>query len=242
MAVTFRVASSAAYSTTSPVVTAPAGIQNNDLIIVAFPSGANHTVNSLIAGWTQAGSTVAQGSDSSTTVVYKIADNEGASWTFTDLFTGVTTGVYGVIVYSGVDTTTPLDVAVVQADMGNVPATPVGEDTATITPISDNCMIVSIFGADPSASTRNSTPGSAPVCTERLDDTQGGTNGWIYVQDHLQTTAIAEAHRLTPDEIEGAVYFLLALRPASAGGGRTALITRAKTLGVSAGMNFGVQY
>jgi len=206
--ITFRTSGSDVISlTTSPVVTKPAGTVDGDFILVAFVTDAVHVVNSVIAGWTQIGTTQVTGTDTSVTLVYKRASSEGASWTFTDLFTASHNGIAGVIVYDGVNASVPLDVAVVQGAGTNNTVHAAGP----ITPTSANCMIVSFFGADPGGE-YTGTPDDSPACTEKLEVTNG-TVGFLYAQEHLQTAAAEETHQVTISSSDLTSWFIVALRP-----------------------------
>ena len=218
MAVAFRSAASSYtdgnYYGTSPTVNAPAGLQDGDLIIVAICTGTTANLDNVLAGWTGLTEQDDGGLDSSLIVLYKIASSEGASWTFTDVLDGSENVHACALAYSGVDQTTPLDVASVAGSIANCS----GDDTAEITPTSANSMVVSITSAD-YTSTLTGTVDASPACTERYDDENDGSNLWIYVQDHLQSAAVAEAHTITPSSTDSVAYRLLALREAAAAGG-----------------------
>ena len=208
MSIAFRsVANGLISNTVSPAITAPAGLTDGDLIIVHIATNSTETVNTVLAGWTQMGTTQDQSSDSSMFILYKIASSEGASWTFTNLFNANEFGVYASFAYSGVDGTSPLDVAVVQGDLGNV--TTAGASTGSIMPTSANCMVFSMYGGDPGAKTRTATA----EYTERTDYTGTTTYGWVYAQEHIQGAAAAETHKITPNETEGICYMIMAIRP-----------------------------
>lgn len=194
----------------SPVISAPAGLADGDLIIVVVMTSTTNVGNQVLSGWTLL-SLQDQATDGTLFVLYKIASSEGASWTFTDLFTGTEQCIASALAYSGVDNATPLDVAHVTADLGTIST---ATDTSSITPTNNNCMIVSIFAGDPSVN-YTGTADASPTCDERTDYMNTYRAGWIYVQDHLQASAAAEAHTVTPSAEDGICYKLLALRPTS---------------------------
>ena len=205
---TYRDSGSGSFSSTvSPVVTKPASTADGDLIIVWFASDTEHAFSSLIGGWTQIGATVGVGTDSSLTVVYKFASAEGATWTFTDLFAATEGGNYGVLVYDKVNASTPFDVASLQ-DAETASATPA---TDAITPTSNNCLIVSVWGFDLVAGV-TVAPDDSPACTERVESNTAGF-GAVYGEEHLQTTAAAEAHSITISESDTSFWTIMALRP-----------------------------
>ena len=210
----FRAATSGSINATNDVtVITPAGLADGDVIIIAFETSTVHTIDNILSGWTQGGTTQDQGTDQSVSIFYKVASSEGASWTWTDVFVGTPTGVWGCVAYSGVDAGTPLDVAIVQTEdsFGTV------QSSGEITPINDNSRIVSIFGVDPNAA-RTGTPDDNPPCTERVE-ANGDNDGFMYIQDHLQTTASAETHEFTISTADQSASFIVALREAAAGGG-----------------------
>jgi len=217
MAIEFRSIATSSYQFghNDPVVNAPAGLTDGDLIIAIVQIGTWNDGGSATPGWTRLVSLESVGYDSSLYVQYKIAASEPSSWTFTDLFSGAGEMHIAAMAFSGVDQTTPLDVAAVLNALGSV--TSGGKDTSPITPVSNNCMVLSIFQGDPETGI-SGTVDSSPACTERLDFTLNA-NGWIYVQDHLQTTAAEEAHTVTPNQTLYLSSILLALRPAAASGG-----------------------
>jgi len=197
--------------TASPVVAKPAGVVDGDFILVAVTTDTVHAINSVIEGWTQIGTAQDASTDSTTSIFYKIASSEGESWTFTDLFvdTEIWSGV--VIAYSGVNATTPLDVAVVQgSETANTT-----HSTDAITPTSNNTMVISIWGVDGSEA-YTGTADSDPSCTERADYNNAyGAYGWTYIQEHKQTTAAEEIHDLTINVSDVMSWFIIALRPAT---------------------------
>jgi hypothetical protein len=212
MAIAFRdaAANNVALSV-SPQVTAPAGLTDGDFIIVAISTDSLHDHDSILAGWTAIGP-IDAGTDNSLTILYKFASSEGASWTFTDLFANKEYGVAGVVCYSGVDSTTPLDVSSVTGLVvwDTPPAGP-------ITPTNNGCMIVSVFGADPGVDTRNATAGDDPECTERVDICNG-TIGYVFMQDFLQVTADEVSCSMTADASDAFAWVIMALRPAATSG------------------------
>jgi hypothetical protein len=196
-------------NTASPVVTKPSGVVDGDFILVAVTTDATHVINTVIDGWTQIGTAQDASTDSTTSIFYKIASSEGASWTFTNLFVDTEAWSGVVIAYSGVNPTTPLDVAVVQgSETANTTFS-----TDAITPTSNNAMIVSIWGVDASEDYEG-TPDSDPACTERAEyQNTAGNYGWTYIQEHKQTTAAEEIHDLTINVSDLMSWFIIALRP-----------------------------
>lgn len=146
-------------------------------------------------------------------VLYKVASSEGASWTFTNLFAAAEFGVIGVCAYSGADTGTPLDVAVVQ-----------GSDLSTTTPTAgpitssaNGAIIIAVFGADADAG-QSGTPDASPAANERVDENGGSSVGYVYMQDYLQITAEAVSLDGNFSATDHWAWMIVALRPAAAGG------------------------
>jgi hypothetical protein len=183
MAISFRsYTAGSSVATTDLVVTVPSGVQDDDLLFLIITTFSVISIPTP-SGWTQAGSTQDVGTDSSTGVFYKIASSEGTSWTFTGFWPAATSCRWTSLSYPGVDTTTPLDVAVTQNSSGFT-TTPA---TTSITPSNNNSMIVAMMCCD-SGSNPTGTPDTSPACTERVDIASRPT---IYVQDYLQSTAAA---------------------------------------------------
>lgn len=137
---------------TSAVINKPAGVANGNLLIanVQSYSGTSNAITiTPPAGWSAAAGPVRSGKSGGYIVqyvFYKVASSEGASWTFTLTSGGWFTGV--VSAYSGVDTTTPLDVAAksascVSGDNGLYFPLP----KITIAPASTKTMLV-MLGSD----------------------------------------------------------------------------------------------
>jgi hypothetical protein len=194
MAVAFRTngAGSATFTASaSPVVTKPTGVTDGDLVLLPFAGDTTFTMTTP-AGWSLLAS-VNNGTDNTTAVIYKFASGEPASWTFTNLFTSVQTGEAGVVTYSGVDTTTPINTSASGTTTSTNP-----HSAPSITPTVDNCMILTFSGCDNPSSSFTATPGTSPVtATERLDANTGSNTGWVYCEEFLQGTAAAIALQYT---------------------------------------------
>jgi len=112
------------------------------------------------------------------------------------------------IVYSGVDTTTPLD-GVTPVQEYNTSGTACG--AGPITPAGNGRMIVAVYGCDPNALTTGE-PDDDPACTERVDFSTS-TDTYLYAQDYLQTTAAEVTLTATFSESRGHSWFTIVLRP-----------------------------
>lgn len=223
MAVQFRASSagSAAFSTTrSPTLTKPAGVTDGDLIYVAFVSGTDHT-RTTPAGWTAVGNVqTSTDNDGCISIIKRVASGEPASWTFTSYFAANESGIVGCVAYFGDGGGTLQDAAA-----------PVGRSyvydpsstftTGSITPDSDGCRVVAFYGVDPWQSPWVGTPDSSPACTERLDANSGtgsGTDdGWVYVQDFLQSTAAAVSLDVITSNGDSGGNIIVALKEVAGG-------------------------
>lgn len=194
-------------------VNKPAGVVDGDLLIFfgcGETSGRNFTV---LAGWTALAGTglnanggIDDGTDSMGQAFYKIAASEPSSWSFASVL--VQTGVCGVVAYSGVDGTTPINVAAARAwTTGTAAATP------TITPGVNGCLLVGFFTADETTASSWTPPGTM---NERWDVQETGFFEVCSVADELQTTAAAVTRTATLATSDTGTAFLIALAPAAA--------------------------
>src|SRR5579883_1320235 len=112
MAIAFRAATSLTNSTTgtSHSITAPAGLQDGDLLIVTIAvRGLSGSPVGTLSGWTLLnGPQLFQGTNNFSWTYYKIASGEPASWTFS-WAGGNGVMIYVCAAYSSVDNTTPID-------------------------------------------------------------------------------------------------------------------------------------
>lgn len=105
----YAVGSSIASHPTSVSVSAPSGVVDGDLLVAFVAQYLGGTVASISApaGWTEIGASDAAQTDNSGKVFYKIASSEGVSYSFgCDQLC-----IAHVVAFSGVDPTTPLNVA-----------------------------------------------------------------------------------------------------------------------------------
>jgi hypothetical protein len=213
MAVAFRTngAGSATFTTSaSPVVTTPSGVTDGDLVLIEFAGDTTFTLTTP-SGWSLLAS-VDNGTDNTTAIIYKFASGEPASWTFTNLFTSAQTGEAGVVTYSGVDTTTPINTSASGTTTSTNP-----HSAPSITPTVDNCMILGFSGCDNPSSSFTATPGTSPVtATERFDANTGANTGWVYCEEFLQGTAAAIALQYTTLTAVTTCAISAALAPAAA--------------------------
>ncbi len=196
-------------ATRSPVVTKPTGTLNGDLIIIMFVTESAFTL-STPALWTLGDDIVADISDAQGAWIYKIAATEAASWTFTNLFAVTESGQAVVLVYRGVDQTTPIH----KKAEGSTVAGATSVSGPSVTPTIDGCTIVQLVGCDPDASAHQGTPDTSPVGRERYDAKDAGNNSYVFVQDYWQETAAAVALDATGLTAGRYLEFQAALAPA----------------------------
>lgn len=156
----------------------------------------------------------------------KVASGSETSITFAHQFGA--NFICNVASYSGVDTTTPRDVAVVPF------ASSVGGTTTdvNINPVTDGCGIAFVMGPD---------PGDVSVQTQTYTTQSGTTGAWttritqdngFYKLSHgscVQTTAGAITARCTTSITGGRLAVVYALRPAVPAGAMTGSISFALT-------------
>ena len=210
MAAAFRSATSSSELSTSTdvTITAPAGLQDGDLIIAFSITRTLVTlVNDPPTGWTKIAALDAPASDAHLYAAYKVASSEGASWTWSGLYADLEQHIWGVVCYSGVDTTTPLD--------GVSPVTNTGTDASVesgnITAASNGAMLVHFAGCDSSGVTM--TPDSSPTCNERIDNS--GIRPAIWLQDYLQATAAQISLDMALSTTDNWASAIVALKPSS---------------------------
>lgn len=200
---------------TSPTISAPAGLSDGDLILVAIATSSTTDVANVPDGWSQVGSTQdSGGTDSSLMVFQKIASSEGASWTFTNLMTTARWGAYGCVAYYNVDGSVPLDGVAPVTSAGSYGGT---HTTGSITPTTDGAMVVALFGAEPDSSSQAGTPDSSPAATERVDECNG-TTGFVYIEDYVQATAASINLSVGLSTADTTAEMILALRPGDPAG------------------------
>ena len=194
------------FSTASPVITAPAGLADGDLIVIGISTGAAVTASNVSNGFTLIHELGDAGGDGRIQAMYKIASGEGANWTFTNLFSGSTAGIAAAVAYTGVDQTTPLSGTATEA----APASSATPSCTAMTPADDNCMVISVFGSDPVGSPTG-TAGTG--WTERADFVLD-SDGHIFIQELLQTTAASVAGTFTASAADTFGCIQFALKPA----------------------------
>lgn len=203
-----------------PAVITLGAISAGEYIIAGVVSDAIATLTSLPSGFSQLGSILDTTADNQSLLVARKASASGSEGALTFDMTQALIGV--AIAFSGVDTTTPEDVAVVGVTDGASSGATGRTISASLTTVTNGCMLVAIAGTDVAASTD---------VTHTFATTAGSTAAWTIptggdIQDGffnmavgyaLQSTAGAVTVRLTSTWAGGAnaglSLMLVALRP-----------------------------
>ncbi len=209
----------------------PSGVIDGDLLI-AFFSEDSDSPRITASGWTAFSGTgigasgeIVVGTSAVLQCFYKVASSEGASWNFTP--SASYTGVVGVIAYSGVDTTTPIDVAA-----GATPASSTTHASASITPSVINTMLVGIWMIDSNGANTWSTGDM----NERVDQSTGSSAFvTLSVHDLIYGSTSAVTKTATFTASDAAAVLIIALKPASSGVTGDASITQAADTASAAG-------
>jgi RHS repeat-associated protein len=201
---TYRSSSTAASAPiTSIVVTKPAGVTTNDVLLAAINVDQTPTITPP-AGWTLVRSDV-NGTIQTLAIYWRAAGgSEPASYTFT-FGAAVNAATAGIVAYSGVDTTTPIDVSGGQANTASTSVT-----APSVTTTVANAMVVGFFGLDNDATF---TPPSG--MTERWDlDVQGTNDEASEAADVVKATAGATGTKVATATVsDTSIGQLIALKP-----------------------------
>jgi hypothetical protein len=201
---TYRSASSA---TSVPVntiaINKPAGVTTNDVLLAGISVRGNPTITAP-SGWTLVRSD-ASGTTLLQSVYRKVATgSEPASytWTFSE---PIASAVGGIAAYSGVNTTTPIDVHGGQANASSTSVT-----APSVTTTAANAMLVGFFGT-----ANDATFTAASGMTERYDVDADGTNQiGGEVADQAQAAAGASGTRVATASVAAVnIGQLVALKP-----------------------------
>lgn len=216
MAITFVAAAGDNFSvSTGPFVAAPAGIQSNDILISIWVSDTVHdSTGTPPTGWTKI-IEHDNGTDSSTSVFWKRSDGTETSINFADIFAATESGREIMLAYRGCFATgDPQDATAVSGAESSTPW-----DTPSITTVTDDALVIGIFGAD---------PGSDPYTfvwdagiSERIDSdtTPTGQNAllaYIAIGDKIITPAAATTLGGDVSVADSASAIAIALKPAAA--------------------------
>lgn len=171
-AIALRASATSTSTTASLVITKPAGLAVNDVMVahVAQRAGSTGTTLAVPSGWTKLDSDQMMGSAGGTNsqrsaAFYKVADAAdvaGANFTWT--FSGVTDSVGGIIAYSNVEPSDPIDASSTMQGTSNINTIPATAVTTRYT----NDMIVVMY-----AENGNGTYTPPASFNERFDFANG---------------------------------------------------------------------
>lgn len=212
MAVAFRDSSTSGAGASPVSVPKPAGVADNDAMLMEFTIDDSGGTVTTPTGWTYVDDIVNGGGLFRTYLFRKVAAGEPANYSVS--FTVATTGAGAIVAYSGVNTTTPIDTYAESAPGATAtPASP------SITPSVNDCMIVALFGNSNNNGGDTGTPDSSPAATERVDYSDTGAL-FIrhYIEDFLQGAAAAISLDFTNTISRLWTAYTVALKPAGVAG------------------------
>lgn len=187
--------------------TKPADAADGDYVVFILAQDGTRTVTDA-GGLTHIGTQAAPGNDAVMHVfgIY-LANAAGApgTWTVTTSSAGAGSRVCSISA-TGVDSTTQMDVAA--SFSTETSANP----SASITPITNGCLLIGANVTDPTSGTYTGTPTSSPQFTERIEGGVSATSN-LYVETYEQATAASVTTNPTMSSSDDYATVLLALRP-----------------------------
>jgi RHS repeat-associated protein len=218
--ITYRASSTQSGSTTSVAVATPTGSVSNDQLLAAISAkdvvGSTTTTMTPPSGWTAVANSTVTGVH---TWVYRhtYATGDSASWTFT--LNNTTPWSATVSGYSGVDTTTPVDVAATTSTNSTASTSHTAPSVTTVTA---NDTVVGIVGLAASTAT-----GAGSGVTQRASVAATGTGATsTAVVDKTQTTP-GTTGTLPVNSVGGSGLVLDASSPPPVSGTTNATLTTA---------------
>jgi hypothetical protein len=223
--ITFGSAASGANSSSGAstlVLTKPSGVVNNDVLVAGITvNGGSNTTITPPSGWT-----IIRRTNNSTNVgsatYYHVVTNSGsepASYTWNLSGSSTLRASGGIVRYTGVDTSNPIDVSNGGTGSSNTPTAP--GVTTTVT----GDMVIGFFGLDTSGTF------TAPTgMTERYDVTNSSSSGPASeASDYTQAAGATGNKAATSTQSNSWVAQLVALRPAIIAGPTSISIDRPST-------------
>lgn len=188
-----------------------------EFVIAWAITDANDILSSYSAGWTPLASLRSTADNADLFVLYKIADGSETTVSFTT--NSGNSMIAGCAAFSGIDTTTPLDVAPVS--FANSASSTTSD--ISITPVTNGAVLARVQccdnGSTDATFTFTTTAGTTGAWTTRVD--QHASYYDVALGTAEQTTAGAITSRCTTSVSGGRIGWLFALRPAASGGGAT---------------------
>jgi hypothetical protein len=200
----------------------PSGSQDGDILLYFMVTDSNHnTTGTPPTGWTKI-SEVDSGTDTSMSAFWKRRSGAEAE-TWTDIFDVAESGRAIMLGYRGcIASGDPQDVAAITGTESGT-----AWDTGSITPVTDSCMLVAAFGADPGSDPYTFTWDGG--ITERIDSdtTPTGQNAllaYLAIGDKIISPAAATTLGGDCSVSDTPATIIIALKPAATGTTVTATI------------------
>ena len=205
-AVAYRASAATCNATANTSVSVPSGTINGDVMLMVINSKDN-AVQATSTGWTRIGTQLNNGSSLTTSIFYRVASSEPAS------YSPATTAVshcLSISSFSGADATSPINASSQRANASSITVT-----ANAITPSIADTQIVFISGYGDN-STHSSYSGTNPTFTERFDvRTSLGTDNAIALASGAKTDTTSTGNRTAVATSPAAVNngYLIALAP-----------------------------
>lgn len=206
-AVGYRASATTCNATANTTVAVPAGTVNGDVMIMVINSRDN-APQSTPTGWTRIGTQLNNGTGLTTSIFYRVANSEPAS------YTPITTAVshcLGISSFSGVNTANPINTFSQRTNLSSSTIT-----ATAVTPSVANTQIIFISGYASNV-THGSYSGSNPTFTEHFDaNTSLGSNNTIALASGSKSNTTSTGNRTAFASGTGSANngYLIALAPA----------------------------
>lgn len=189
-----------------------------EFLIAWAITDALDTLESYSAGWTPLAGLRSSADNADLFTLYRVADGSETTVSFQ---TSGNSMIAGCAAFSGIDTTTPLDVAPVSFASSASSTT----SDISITPVTNGAVLARVQccdnGSTDATFTYSTTAGTTGAWTTRVD--QHASYYDVALGTAEQTTAGAITSRCTTSVSGGRIGWLFALRPAAGGGASAAL-------------------
>lgn len=208
-AVTYRASAATCNATANSSVSVPAGTTNGDVMLMVINSKDN-AVQATPSGWTRIGTQLNNGSSLTTSIFYRVANNEPASYSPS---TTAVSHCLGISSFSGADTSSPINAS---SQRANPSSTTVTANAITPSVADTQVVFISGYGND---ITHSGYSGTNPTFIERYDvNTSQGTDNAIALASGGKTDTTSTGNRTANATSPAAVNngYLVAIAPAAA--------------------------
>jgi hypothetical protein len=209
--ITFRAATTVeTTSTTAAVSNVPTGTVDGDLLIWQVGTAGTSGVQATPTGWTLAKSLAGPSGLSSFVIWYRVAASEPASYT-TGAFAAIGRRAVIMASYSGVDNTTPLDVAVPTITEGTTAVA-----CPAITPVTAGAWVLGLATVVVGSGVINTTYSTSNLTAidSQVTSTQGAATNAVDATGHFAWTSGAFTPAYTTSNASTrSIGATLALRP-----------------------------